>query len=252
MRLFAPTTGSRVMEQQDTPPRRRAGSLSEGVYGSIRARIDSGEFTQGSLLPKEDALALEFGVSRTVLREALTRLRHDGLIASKRGTGNRVLEERRPTIFQAAPAHSIADLEACYEFRYGVEPEIAALAAQRADHAAIRRIDESTRQLEAVVASGHLGPEHDFAFHAAVANAARNEYYIQTIAAIAKPVAVGLKVAAALSTAEPVQRLTPTITEHRAILAAIKAGDPNGARTAMQDHIRASRERVFVGNSART
>ncbi|RIY01403.1 FadR family transcriptional regulator [Aureimonas flava] len=235
------------MERRAATPRRNGESLSEGVYGSIRARIDAGEFPQGSLLPREDELALAFGVSRTVLREALTRLRHDGLIASKRGTGNRVLEERRPTIFQAAPAHSIADLEACYKFRYGVEPEIAALAAERADREATGRIEASARRLEAVVASGHLGPEHDLAFHAAVAEATRNSYYIQTIAAIAKPVEVGLKVAAALSPIEPVRRLTPTITEHRAILSAIEAGDPNAARLAMQAHIRASRERVFVG-----
>ncbi|WNJ87877.1 FadR/GntR family transcriptional regulator [Bosea sp. 685] len=235
------------MVAKEDGPRRGQVSLGQEVYGSIRDKISSGEFARGNLLPREDELAQSYGVSRTVLREALTRLRHDGLIESKRGTGNRVLEGRSTTIFEAAPAHSIADLEACYEFRFGVEPEIAALAAARADQKALKLIEESARQLEAIVASGHLGPEHDLAFHAAIAKAAGNAYYIQTIAAIAKPVEIGLKVAAMLSADDAVRRLTPTITEHRAIVSAIEARNPAAARTAMQEHIRASRQRVFIG-----
>jgi DNA-binding FadR family transcriptional regulator len=223
------------------------GSLSEGIHETIRERIASGELPKGSLLPREEDLALQLGVSRTVLREALARLRHDGLIESKRGTGNRVIGPQAKTIFEAATPNSIADLEACYEFRLGIEPEIAALASQRIEADSLRRISEAARQLEIVVASGELGAEQDLAFHAAIASATQNSYYIQTIAAIAKPVEVGMRIARMLSSGISVERLVTTITEHRAILSALQKKDPAAARAAMEQHILASRQRVFVG-----
>ena len=223
------------------------GSLSEDVYHSFRSRIISGSLPAGTLLSREDMLSGELGVSRTVLREALARLRHDGLIESKKGTGSRVLQYQQPTIFQITPLHSIAELQACYEFRYGVEPDIAALAAERADELEIRRIENCAREMEAVVSSGNLGAEQDLAFHAAIATAAKNAYYIQTIAAIAGPVEVGLRVASALTPAPSHERLSATISEHQAIVDAIRNGDPAAARDAMQRHIKASRERVFIG-----
>ncbi|MCV9938304.1 FadR family transcriptional regulator [Boseaceae bacterium BT-24-1] len=237
------------MSDQVTESGSRAarGSLSEGVHATIRERIASGELSKGSLLPREEDLALQLGVSRTVLREALARLRHDGLIVSKRGTGNRVVGPQGKTIFEAAPPHSIADLEACYEFRLGIEPEIAALASQRAEPDSLRRITEAARRLEIVVASGELGAEQDLAFHAAIASATQNHYYIQTIAAIAKPVEIGMQIARMLSSGAPAERLATTISEHRAILSALQEKDAAASRAAMERHIIASQRRVFVG-----
>ncbi|RDW14733.1 FadR/GntR family transcriptional regulator [Paracoccus thiocyanatus] len=225
-------------------------SLGENLYQTIAEQIASGGLPPGSLLPKEAEMAVQYGVSRTVLREALVRLRYEGQIESKRGTGNRVVGPaiaRTEPIFAPAPPHSIADLRACFEFRLGVEPNIAALAAQRADRYDLNRIEAAAAALEHVIRSGELGAPQDIAFHTAITQAARNTYYVRTISAIAVPVEIGMKVAATLAPADPKARLQTTLDEHRAILQAIRDRDPEAARVAMRHHIESSMARVFTG-----
>jgi GntR family transcriptional regulator, transcriptional repressor for pyruvate dehydrogenase complex len=229
---------------------RRTGNLSESVYDSILGRIVSGALPSGTLLPREGELAIEFGISRTVLREALARLRYEGLIVSKRGTGNRVVGSptARPSpIFPSTPPHSIAELQACFEFRLGIEPNIAALAAERANRSDLEHIEASAKAFERAVEVGELGAEQDIAFHTAITRASQNSFYVRTIAAIAVPVEIGMRIARTLSTAPPPDRLATTIDEHRAILAALATGAPEQARAAMRRHIEASMERVFGG-----
>jgi GntR family transcriptional repressor for pyruvate dehydrogenase complex len=231
-------------------PEGRRGNLSDSVYDAIANKIASGGYAPGQLLPKEEELAQEYGVSRTVLREALIRLRHEGQIESKRGTGNRIVGPQvlRPApMFVPVQPHSIADLQACFEFRQGLEPNIAALAALRADRSDLERIAASATALEKVVRSGSLGAEEDIAFHTAITMATRNTYYIRTITAIAVPVEVGMRIAGALAPTDPAARLQTTLDEHRAILRALEAQDPDAARQAMERHIEASMARVFTG-----
>ncbi len=235
------------MNDTEEEDRGRGRGLGDQVYTRLRTRITSGELGAGILLPRESDFAEQLGVSRTVLREALARLRHEGLVESKRGTGTRVLGASVPSIFAAAAPHSIADLEACYEFRMGLEPEVAALAARRRNAGGLDLIRQAHRAFEACAARDELGAAEDLAFHAAIAAATRNDYYIQTIAAIAKPVEVGLGIAKAFGPLRAADRLAPTIAEHRAIVESIGAQDPEAARAAMRAHVRASRDRVFQG-----
>jgi DNA-binding FadR family transcriptional regulator len=181
------------------------------------------------------------------VREALARLRYDGLIESKRGSGSRITRKPTKTIFETAHPHSISDLQNCYDFRMGVEPQAAYLAARRRSEESLRRVELAQERLAACIKSDRLGAEEDIEFHSAIAAATENEYYVKTIAAIAKPVEVGLTVAKALSNAPARERLAPTLMEHARILDAIRLGDPDQARQAMHSHIEASRQRVFVG-----
>ncbi|MFG6082613.1 FadR/GntR family transcriptional regulator [Paracoccus litorisediminis] len=229
---------------------RRRKSLGEGVYATIAGQIASGELPAGHLLPKEEELATEYGVSRTVLREALIRLRYEGQIETKRGIGNRVAGPplaRSEPMFEPAAPHSIADLQACFEYRMGVEPEIAALAAMRADRLDLTRIEAAAAALEQVLRSGELGAEQDIAFHTAITLASHNTYYIRTISAIAVPVEIGMKIAGTLAPSDPTARLQTTLDEHRAILQAIRDGNAEAARAAMRHHIESSMARVFTG-----
>lgn len=224
--------------------------VGDSVYARLRTQIMGGELVIGHLLPKEANLAVQLGVSRTILREALARLRHEGLIESKRGTGTRVLgpkTEVASTAFAVATPHSIADLEACYVFRLGVEPEVAALAATHVDAERLDAIRAAHLAFEACASRDALGAGEDLAFHAAIAAATGNSYYIQTIAAIAKPVEVALNIAKALGPENASERLLPTIAEHYAVMERIAVGDADGARTAMRAHINSSRNRVFQG-----
>lgn len=227
-------------------------SLSDGVYASLLDRVLLGELKPGDLLPKEDELALSLNVSRTVLREALARLRHEGLIDSKRGTGNRVIGtglNRSVPIFAAEGANSVAELQACFEFRLGLEPVIAAAAALRANRSDLMQIENAAQALEAAVLSNSLGADEDIAFHTAIAAATHNSFYLRTIAAIARPVEVGMQVARALSSGRQGERLTTTIAEHRSILDALVNGNAEAAQNAMRQHLESTIRRVFDSRS---
>ena len=93
-------------------------------------------------LPSETELARRFGASRPVVREALARLREDGVIVSRQGSGSYVKRRPDPAVLRFVPVGSIADVQRCFEFRAGLEGAAAALAAERwedADIAEIRR-----------------------------------------------------------------------------------------------------------------
>ncbi len=222
-------------------------SLSDRVYEEIYRRISCNEWQQGSRLPTEIELAEQFGVSRTVLREALLRLRIDGLITSRPGAGSFVTGKPSRTVFDFTRPGSIADIQRCYEFRVGVEGEAAFLAAERRSRQRIEEIERTLEAMDACIKRNDLGAQEDIGFHLAVARATENDYYAKTIEMATHAIMVGMKVASALSPLPPAERLMLAYTEHMGIFEAIRAGDKEAARTRMRAHIDSSRRRVFVG-----
>src|ERR671916_1206506 len=105
--------------------------LSAGIYEKLFERIVAGEFPVNARLPSETELARRFGASRPVVREALARLRDDGLIVSRQGSGSYVRRRPDQAVLQFVPVGSIADIQRCFEFRAGLEAAAAALAATR-------------------------------------------------------------------------------------------------------------------------
>ncbi|WP_034854783.1 FadR/GntR family transcriptional regulator, partial [Sinorhizobium sojae] len=106
-------------------------SLADLVFERMHRAIKSGAYQSDERLPTEHDLAAEFEVSRPVIREALRRLREQGLIYSRRGAGSfvRVLGMKEPLGF--GQLENVADLLNCYEFRLTLEPAAAAAAAAR-------------------------------------------------------------------------------------------------------------------------
>jgi GntR family transcriptional regulator, transcriptional repressor for pyruvate dehydrogenase complex len=224
-------------------------TLSDAVYQRIYERISNGEWPKGTRLLTEIELAEQFGVSRTVIREALLRLRIDGLIASRQGAGTHVIGAPSQRVIDFAEPGSVADLQRCYEFRVGVEGEAAYLAATRHSSERIAEIEATLDAMERCIAEDRLGAEEDIAFHLAIARATENDYYQRTIASATKAIRVGMSIAATLSSRPPPQRLGIAIGEHRGVLDAIRASDPDLARARMRAHIEGARRRVFVGTS---
>ncbi len=224
------------------------GTLADQVYEQVYQAISLGYWKVGGKLPKEVELAERYGVSRPVVREALMRLRIDGVIESRQGAGTRVISSPSRSVMEFAEPGSIADLQRCYEFRVGVEGEAAYMAAERQSEARIADIAEALRQL---LPSGEDAPpptaEHDIAFHLAVAKATENSYYVQTIEAITQALHVGTRIARVLSHWSDGHRRDMLHTEHKRIYDAIAAGEPEIARQAMRAHIESARRRVFLG-----
>src|SRR3712207_1624180 len=103
------------------PPRR----LTEMVHKALWERINRGLYPRNTRLPSERELAIEFDVSRPVIRAALARLREAGLVTSVKGSGTLVLHEPEPRIEATPPGTTIRDLQRCFEFRVLIEGEAA-------------------------------------------------------------------------------------------------------------------------------
>jgi GntR family transcriptional repressor for pyruvate dehydrogenase complex len=223
------------------------GKLSDRVYDHVLSQVIVGIYPVNSRLPPETRLADQLGVSRPVVREALMRLREDGLIASRQGAGSFVMRRPAEDVYNYAPLGSIADIQRCFIFRIAIEGEAAALAARDHDAEGLRRIIDAIAALDRVIDEGALGVEEDIALHRAVAEATGNRFFTATLAALEAQVAVGITLNRNLSLIQPRDRLLRGQKEHRAVLDAIAARDEAGTRAAMRLHIENARKRVFEG-----
>lgn len=214
---------------------------AEEIASELAGKIVAGEITPGERLPSEQRLTAEYGVSRTVVREALHRLQSQGLVHTKVGSGSYALTPPAPRAehddwLSASGPEQRAEL---HDFRTALEAESAALAAR---HATERQRAAIARALERL-ADAHLPAdtvEADVAFHREVAAASGNRYLLEAIDRLG-PRAIVL----------PPSRLTDAhreataamLAEHRAVLIAIEAQDAVAANAAMRAHLLASAAR---------
>jgi GntR family transcriptional regulator, transcriptional repressor for pyruvate dehydrogenase complex len=239
------------MTDKDAERRTRhgGGNRVDAVYGGIIEAMSSGEFAESARLPTETELAERFGVSRPTVREALSRLRLDGLIASRRGSGSFVLRRPDRNIKRFAPIESIADVQRCFAFRIALESTGAGLAADlRAprDLEDIRRCyDEMERARREDDNTGFV--EGDLSFHLAVARASQNVFFVTALDMIIEQMRVGMNLALNLSLErERIWRELVQI-EHKEILTAIEKGSSVDASEAMRFHLGNARRRLFEG-----
>jgi GntR family transcriptional regulator, transcriptional repressor for pyruvate dehydrogenase complex len=223
--------------------------LSEQIYDRIFALIVSGEFPENSKLPTEVELAGRFGVSRTVVREALARLRDDGVVMSRQGAGTFVQRQPDQAILGFRPMASISDILRCFEFRVGLEGEAAFVAATRQDAPRIEDIARALEALEAIVKQGSVGAIADYDFHLAVANASCNPFFVSVMESLRRNIDFGMNLARNLSLRKPVSRVRQVQEEHAQVYDAIKRGDAEAARKAMRQHIENARTRIFEGEN---
>jgi GntR family transcriptional repressor for pyruvate dehydrogenase complex len=221
------------------------------VYAGIVESMSSGEFSENARLPTEAELATHYGVSRPTVREALSRLRLDGMIASRRGSGSYVLRRPDRNIKRFAPIESIADVQRCFAFRIALESAGAGLAA---DLRTPRDIEEIRRCYEAMESARTQDDnaafvEHDLQFHLTTARASQNVFFVTALELIIEQMRVGMRLALNLSLErERVWREMVQI-EHREILSAIEKGSSVDAAEAMRFHLGNARRRLFEGPS---
>jgi DNA-binding FadR family transcriptional regulator len=223
--------------------------LSEQIYDRIFGLIVSGEFPENSKLPTEVELAGRFGVSRTVVREALARLRDDGVVMSRQGAGTFVQRQPNKAILGFRPMASISDILRCFEFRVGLEGEAAFVAATRRDVARIEDIARALEALETIVKQGSVGAIADYDFHLAVANASCNPFFVSVMESLRPNIDFGMNLARNLSLRKPVSRVRQVQEEHARVYDAIQKSDPEAARQAMRQHIENARTRIFEGEN---
>jgi len=226
-------------------PIERAAPLADQVFGALQGDIAEGRLKPGEKLPIEQQLALTFGVSRAVVREAVARLRSDGLVTVRQGAGVFVATGPANQAFRMEEAaENKTALREIYELRLGVEVEAAALAAQRRAPDDLSRIKRALWAIETTKSGPDFGVEADAEFHRAIALATGNS----KIASFQRYLSVFLLQSIAAARANTRAALPGAVDEvmgeHEAILAAIEAGDAACARTAMRAHLRNAQGRL--------
>ena len=213
----------------ERPKKPRPASLVDRVFDRLSEQIANGDYGADTRLPGEHELAALFEVSRPIVREALGRLRKQGVVYARQGAGNFVAAPSRGTAAVGyAPVETIGDIQRCYEFRLALEPQAAFYAAKRRDPAAIENIANALEQLRDATRHHLHRSDADFAFHKAVTDAANNHYYSSSMEALRQHVAVGMHMHG-LSLMGPKQKLERVFDEHRAIYEAIADGDAERA-----------------------
>ncbi len=215
----------------------------------LRERIEKGPLRPGARLPTEKELAEEFGVSRTVVREAVAALRADGLVEPRQGSGVFVTAPRQAVIHASplpaafAPSDPAGALD-LLELRVAVETQSAAVAAVRRSWAQEARIREHLHAMREAIDAGEPTEAADFAFHRAIAEATNNKAIVAFLDLIHSS-ALPRHLLRAPQSASLISKayLDKVYQEHCAIVDAIGAGDGEAARRAMQTHLAGSQNR---------
>ncbi len=230
---------------EKTPGREPGKGLADLVYRALLERIVQGDLKEGDKLSTEQMLAEEFKTSRPTVREALSRLRADGVIASRQGAGTFVTRRPDPEITRFMPLESLSDVRRCLEFRAIVEAGAAALAAVMADEDDLIRIRAALQRLEDAVATNALGVKEDFDFHMAIAHASKNQFFVSVLASIEPHMEFGMNLMRNLSLSKSSERLNRVQGEHGDVMQAIEQRDAAGAEAAMRAHLTQTRLRMF-------
>jgi GntR family transcriptional repressor for pyruvate dehydrogenase complex len=214
------------------------GRLADQVAQQLATEIKQGRLKPGDKLPTEAQLVTQCSVSRTVVREAISRLKSLQLVGSRQGSG--VYVSAQPPIvplhFETPSTVSQEAVIQMVEVRRALEAEVAALAAQRRSAADMQNIQQAVQDLDAAVQAGGDGVAQDVCFHQAIANAAGNPFLLQTLAYLGQ----FLHGATQVTRSNEARRgdfAAQVYTEHHAILKALQAGDAQAARQAASAHM---------------
>ncbi|WP_306316468.1 MULTISPECIES: FadR/GntR family transcriptional regulator [unclassified Streptomyces] len=216
--------------------------LADRVAAMLTEEIESGRLTAGDKLPTEVELVKQLGVSRTVIREAVSRLRNAGLVEPRQGRGVFVLPRRtRPLDLEADG--TLAKVLQIVEVRRAMEAEAAHLAATRATPADVARMRAALEAIDEAVAAGGDGTDEDLAFHRSIAESTGNPVLVSTVRYLGEVSRGGIRVTRA-NEARRDDFFEAVRSEHQAILTAIENSDAKAARTAARRHMKQAATRL--------
>ncbi len=226
---------------------RRRETLTSQLTKTLTERIVKGALKPGDKLPSEQELIEQFGVSRTVVREAISSLRAAGLVATQQGVGAFVqaAAANQPFRIDETSLDLIKEVINVLELRIGLEAEAAALAAQRRkpEHLEAMRgaLDRMAAAIEA--SEGAIAPDLDF--HQTIAEATGNMHFTHLFGYLGALMIPRARVQTFRFFADDrTAYLNRVNGEHEDIYQAIARQDSDAARSAMRLHLSNSRERL--------
>lgn len=223
-------------------------NLTADLAADLRARIVDGVIQPGDKLPSENTLISEFGVSRTVVRSALTRLQAEGLVETERGRGSFALTPPPDGPTSARGTRAVVTMEDrlhLLEFRMGVESEAAALAARNRTDRQLKAVAKALEEFTASVGHPAHAMKSDYDFHRAVAAASGNPFYSDCLASLGQTM-IAMPRTRLMTGVEHYARdhFDQVVHEHESIYAAIAEGDESSSSAAMRSHLANSRRRL--------
>ncbi len=220
--------------------------LGDKVYEDLLQLLGTPGFEPRARMPGETALSQRLGVSRPVLRQALARLRDEGRIYARKGSGTFVTDampQARPVSVDTLK--NIADIRDFLEFRLFIEGEAAAQAARKRTAEQMHHIKRCRERFDQALAEGSEAVEEDVAFHDAVAQACGNRFFSMTMTALAPQTRFSIGLSRSLAGRPQGKRRDSVCHEHAAVELAIERGDAGAARQAMEKHLRGGIDRLF-------
>jgi GntR family galactonate operon transcriptional repressor len=228
--------------------------LHAQIVDALVRIIASGELAPGSLLPTEPEMSARFGVSRSVVREALRLVDAKGLIEVRHGSGTRVASPERwdpldPAVLAVLSARgpSAAILHDLLEARTIIECEVAALAAERVDTRDLAALEAALVIMRGALDDPPRFVVGDSGFHLGLLHAARN----RVLERMTQPMHELLSYSQALTDAIP-GVLARALADHEAIAVTVRRRDPAAARDAMREHLaRTQRDIISLTETTR-
>jgi DNA-binding FadR family transcriptional regulator len=209
----------------------------------MRQMLADGKWIEGTRIPTELELAQNFDVSRPIVREALARLKEEGVIDSRRGSGSFVIKAGAAPVNGFRPIESIADLIRTFEFRLSIECDAAAYAAARRDANQLAQIEATAQAIGEGMSDDNFG-DADFRFHLAIAEATGNAMFVTAMSMLRQQIVIGMRLASELAPGGG-SRTAMVMNEHGDVVQCIAQQDSDGARAAMRDHLMSSRYRLL-------
>lgn len=238
------------MVPSDNGRPKRSRSLAENLVGIFSEKIRNCSLRPGDKLPTETEIALQEGVSRTVVREAITRLQAAGIVETHHGIGTFVLEPANPLNLDLDPVTimTIRDVLAMLELRINLEAEAAGLAAARRSEEHLAEMRRALGSFVSNIQDPAVTSKADYTFHLQVAYATENRYYADIMSQLGTATIPRTRINLALG--NPTEYLHTVHRQHEEVYLAILAHDPQAARMLMRLHLTASRERLRRAHDA--
>ncbi len=227
---------------------RKSRSLAVELVETLQSRIKEGVYATGMRMPTEAEIMAEHGVSRTVVREAISRLQQARLVVTQHGIGSFVSESLPDEPgFRIDPVdvETVVDIVNVLELRVSLETESAGLAASRRNLRQLAEMQNSINEFASCAAKGADTLEADFRFHLSIAEATQNPHFFELMRHLGTTVIPRARVnSPQLAKEEKSAYLDRVNREHKEIYDAIERQDSDSARAAMRVHLTNSRERL--------
>jgi GntR family transcriptional regulator, transcriptional repressor for pyruvate dehydrogenase complex len=219
--------------------------LADRAYSGIVKMINGEGLVIGDRLPSESRLAEIFGMSRTIVREALVRLASDGITEARRGAGSFVKSRPSNRLAAYMPLAELPATLGSYEVRFVLEAEAARLAAARRSPEDLMRIEEGLEMLRSALLSSAPAHAEDMNLHRRIAAATANPAFLAAFDALWPDVDRIMQAGVDISRSRASDVIDTMMREHEMIVEAIRAQDAEGAALAMRWHLSEGRKRLM-------